>query len=87
MKIRPVGDELFLLDRRTDVRTNGQTLTEVIIAFRSLANAHINDVNPVFVLCCELLKHGLGRADYACFHLQCLPKYKCLHHECLSQYK
>jgi len=48
MKIRPVGAELFHADRRTDVRTNGQTITKVIIAFRNLANAHKNDVNPVF---------------------------------------
>jgi len=91
MKNRPVGAKLFRADRRTDgrtyVRTNGQILTKVIVAFPNLANAHKNDVNAVSLLCCELLKNGLGRADCACSHLQCLSKHKCLHYECLSQYQ
>ena len=37
MKIRPVGSHMFHVDRRTD-------MTKLIVAFRSFANAHKNDL-------------------------------------------
>jgi len=40
VKIRPVGDELFHKDRRTDGRMEGQTdMTKLIVTFRNFSNA------------------------------------------------
>jgi hypothetical protein len=40
MKLRPVGAEMFHVDRRMDGRTD---MTKLIVAFRNFANAPKND--------------------------------------------
>ena len=53
MKIRPVGAELFLVDRRTD-------MTKLTVAFRNFANAPKNTPNYIIVtqtLITHLLKY------------------------------
>jgi len=44
MEIRPMGAELFHVDRRADGRTDGQTdITKLTVAFRNFVIAHKNN--------------------------------------------
>jgi hypothetical protein len=43
MKIRPAGAELFHADGRTDGQTD---MTKLVVAFRNIANAPKNVVEP-----------------------------------------
>jgi len=53
MKIRPVGAELLHADRQTDRQTD---TTRLIVAFRNIANAYINDRNEAVILTYLLAK-------------------------------
>jgi len=46
MKIRSVGGELFLTDRRMDGRTD---MTKLVVAFRNFANAPIKGTRSFIV--------------------------------------
>ena len=53
MKIRPVGAELFHVDRQTDRRTNGQTeKTKSVVVFRNFPNVSKNIIFISLVRVC-----------------------------------